>query len=109
MQVLGICGAGRTGPIFNLRSVLAVPGLVNRSDLAAVADAITKIVLKSVPALLHKLALQMAGDDYDLCRECQLQDVQLAKSAGEHAGRVANTPIHRRIAPFGLNLAGSGG
>ena len=76
---------------------LAIPGLVDLSDLAADADGMTKIVLESVQELLLKLALQMARDDYETRRERQRQGVQLAKSAGKYAGRIADTAIHKRI------------
>ena len=76
---------------------LAMPGLVDLSDFAADADGMTKIVLESVQELLLKLALQMARDDYETRRERQRQGVQLAKSAGKYAGRVADTTIHKRI------------
>lgn len=76
---------------------LAIPGLVDLSDLAADADGITKIVLESVQELLLKLALQMARDDYETRRKRQRQGVQLAKSAGKYAGRIADTTIHKRI------------
>ena len=79
---------------------LAIPGLVDLSDLAADADEITKIVLESVQELLLKLALQMARDDYETRRERQRQGVQLAKSAGKYAGRIADTTIHKRIVAF---------
>lgn len=45
---------------------LAVPGVVDLSDLAAGTDGIAKIVIESVQTMLLKLALQMARDDY--CR-----------------------------------------
>ena len=83
---------------------LAVPGLVDLSDLAADADGITKIVLESVQELLLKLALQMARDDYETRRERQRQGVQLAKSAGKYGGRIADTTIHKRI----IALRGAG-
>lgn len=76
---------------------LSIPGLVDLSDLPAEAEGVTKIVLESVQALLLKLALQMARDDYETRRERQRQGVQLAKSAGKYAGRVADTAVHQRI------------
>jgi DNA invertase Pin-like site-specific DNA recombinase len=79
---------------------LTIPGLVDLSDLAADADGITKIVLESIQELLLKLALQMARDDYETRRERQRQGVQLAKSAGKYAGRIADTSIHKRIVAF---------
>jgi DNA invertase Pin-like site-specific DNA recombinase len=76
---------------------LAVPGLVDLSEFAAAADGVAKIVLESVQALLLKLALQMARDDYETRRERQRQGVQLAKAAGKYAGRRPNTATHQRI------------
>lgn len=76
---------------------LAVPGLVDLTDLAAGADGVAKIVLESVQELLLKLALQMARDDYETRRERQRQGVQLAKVAGKYTGRKADLATHRRI------------
>lgn len=44
---------------------LAVPGIVDLSDVAAAADGVAKIVLESVQDMLLKLALQMARDEYE--------------------------------------------
>ena len=76
---------------------LAVPGLVDLSDLASESDGVAKIVLESVQELLLKLALQMARDDYEIRRERQRQGVQLAKLAGKYPGRQADTTTHNRI------------
>lgn len=76
---------------------LAVPGLVDLSDLAAEADGVSRIVLESVQELLLKLALQMAREDYETRRERQRQGVQLAKAAGKYAGRAPDLATHRRI------------
>jgi DNA invertase Pin-like site-specific DNA recombinase len=76
---------------------LAVPGLVDLSDLADEADGVAKIVLMSVQELLLKLALQMARDDYETRRKRQRQGVQLAKAAGKYTGRKADTATHQRI------------
>jgi DNA invertase Pin-like site-specific DNA recombinase len=76
---------------------LAVPGLVDLSDLADEADGVARIVLVSVQELLLKLALQMARDDYETRRERQHQGVQLAKAAGKYTGRKADTATHQRI------------
>jgi len=76
---------------------LAVPGLVDLSNLADEADGVAKIVLMSVQELLLKLALQMARDDYETRRERQRQGVQLAKAAGKYTGRKADTATHQRI------------
>ena len=76
---------------------LAVPGLVDLSDLADEADGVAKVVLMSIQELLLKLALQMARDDYETRRERQRQGVQLAKAAGKYTGRKADTATHQRI------------
>jgi DNA invertase Pin-like site-specific DNA recombinase len=76
---------------------LAVPGLVDLSDLAAETDCVAKIVLESVQELLLKLALQMARDDYETRRERQRQGVHLAKAAGKYVGRIPDTSTHQRI------------
>jgi DNA invertase Pin-like site-specific DNA recombinase len=76
---------------------LAVPGLVDLSDLAAETDGVAKIVLESVQELLLKLALQMARDDYETRHERQRQGVHLAKAAGKYVGRIPDTSTHQRI------------
>lgn len=76
---------------------LAIPGLVDLSDLATASDGIAKIVLESVQDLLLKIALQMARDDYETRRERQRQGVQLAKKAGKYTGRKADEATHQRI------------
>ena len=59
---------------------LAVPGVVDLSDLAAEAQGVAKIVL----------ALQMARDDYEDRRERQRQGIELARQAGRYKGRRAD-------------------
>lgn len=76
---------------------LAIPGIVDFTDLLGEADGITKIVLESVQDLLLRIALQMARDDYETRRERQRQGIVLAKEAGKYKGRKANTAIHKRI------------
>jgi DNA invertase Pin-like site-specific DNA recombinase len=76
---------------------LAVPGLVDLSEVAAEADGVARIVLESVQELLLKLALQMTRDDYETRRERQRQGVQLAKTAGKYVGRIPDTATHQRI------------
>ena len=83
---------------------LAIPGVVDLSDLAAEAQGVAKIVLESVQELLLKLALQVARDDYEDRRERQRQGVELAKQAGKYTGRQADTDTHSRI--IALRTAG---
>ena len=76
---------------------LAVPGVVDLSDLAAEAQGVAKIVLEAVQIMLFRLALQMARDDYEDRRERQRQGIELAKAAGRYAGRKTDTATHARI------------
>jgi DNA invertase Pin-like site-specific DNA recombinase len=76
---------------------LAVPGVVDLSDLAAEAQGVAKIVLESVQDMLLKLALQMARDDYEDRRERQRQGIELAKDAGKYRGRRADPKRHAQV------------
>lgn len=76
---------------------LAVPGVVDLTDITDVADGIGKIVLQSVQDMLLKLALQMAHDDFTDRRERQAQGIQLAKAKGKYAGRQADTEKNKMI------------
>ncbi|EDB2552432.1 resolvase [Salmonella enterica] len=76
---------------------LAIPGIVDLSEVVAENDGVSRIVLESIQELLLKLALQTARDDYEIRRERQRQGVQLAKVAGKYAGRKADLVTHERI------------
>ena len=85
---------------------LAIPGLVDLTDLVDGADGVTRIVLESVQDLLLRLALQMARDDYETRRDRQSQGVQLAKAQGKYHGRQPDLAVHQRI--IALRGAGHG-
>ncbi len=76
---------------------LAVPGVIDLTELASESNGVTKIVLESVQDMLLRLALQTARDDYEDRRERQRQGVELAKQAGKYAGRQPDTALHQRI------------
>lgn len=76
---------------------LAVPGVVDLSELAADAQGVAKVVLEAVQDMLLRLALQAARDDYETRRERQQQGIQLAKAAGKYAGRVGDKNLHARV------------
>ena len=61
------------------------------------AEGIARIVLESVQAMLLKIALQMAHDDYTDRRERQRQGIALAKAAGRSGGRKGDRATHARI------------
>ncbi|WP_235513728.1 recombinase family protein [Aquabacterium parvum] len=83
---------------------LAVPGIVDLSELAANAEGVSRIVLESIQELLLKLALQMARDDYEDRRERQRQGIELARSAGKYKGRRADPNLRRLV----IDLRGDG-
>ena len=76
---------------------LAVPGVVDLSDLAAGVEGVARIVLESVQDMLLKLALQIARDDYEDRRERQRQGIELARQEGRYTGRRPNGALHARI------------
>lgn len=76
---------------------VAIPGLVDLSDMARAADRIAKIVLESTQEMLLKLALQMARDDYETRRDRQQQGIALAKASGKYAGRKPDLVMQQRI------------
>src|SRR5690606_11434560 len=84
---------------------LAVPGIIDLSELAADAKGVSKVVLESVQEMLLKVALQAARDDYEDRRERQRQGVQLAKQAGKYTGRQPDVAMHQQI--IALRLAGT--
>lgn len=79
---------------------LAVPGIVDLSDLVAGSTGIPKIVLEAVQEMLLKVALQTARDDYEGRRERQRQGIDIARRAGRYNGRTPDTAQHRRIVAF---------
>jgi DNA invertase Pin-like site-specific DNA recombinase len=76
---------------------LAIPGVVDLSDLAAGVEGVSRIVLEDVQAMLLRLALQIARDDYEDRRRRQRQGIELAKAKGKYAGRKANQAMYERI------------
>lgn len=76
---------------------LAVPGVVDLTDLTVGADGIARIVLQSVQEMLLKIALQMAHGDYTDRRERQRQGIALAKAEGRSGGRKSDRGKHSRI------------
>ena len=76
---------------------LAIPGVVDLSELAAAANRSDEDRPGSVQELLLKLALQMARDNYETRRERQGQGVELAKAAGKFTGRAPDVATHESI------------
>tara|TARA_R110000850_G_scaffold8852_2_gene32582 strand:- start:2402 stop:3025 length:624 start_codon:yes stop_codon:yes gene_type:complete len=78
-------------------AMLAVPGVVDMTDLVAGAEGVAGIVLEAVQELLLKLSLQMARDDYEDRRERQRQGISQAKKKGKYRGRKADHKTHELI------------
>lgn len=76
---------------------LAVPGIVDLSELTSTTHGVARVVLESVQDMLLRVALQIARDDYEERRERQRQGIELAKAAGKYTGRKADTKAHERI------------
>ena len=77
---------------------LAIPGIVDLSELVAEADGVAKIVLGAIQEMLLKIALQMAREDWETRRERQRQGVEIAKGiAGRYPGRKPDVVTHDRI------------
>ena len=84
---------------------LAIPGVVDLSELVDGSNGVAKIVLESVQSMLLKLALQMAREDWETRRERQRQGIANAKRLpGKYAGRKADTETNERI----IELRGNG-
>jgi DNA invertase Pin-like site-specific DNA recombinase len=78
-------------------ATLAIPGVVDLSELVAESNGVAKIVLESVQSMLLRLALQMAREDWETRRERQKQGIAIAKERGLYTGRKADTATHERI------------
>lgn len=78
---------------------LAVPDVVDLSDLITSTSGVARVVLDSVQDMLLKVALQIARDDYEVRRERQQQGIELAKRAGHYTkvGRKPLLAVHDRI------------
>ena len=76
---------------------LAVPGIVDLSELVAGSAGVARIVLEAVQDMLLRVALQSARDDYEDRRERQRQGIEIARREGRYTGRKADQSQHRRI------------
>ena len=87
---------------------LAVPGIIDLSELVAGSAGVARIVLEAVQEMLLRVALQTARDDYEDRRERQRQGIEIARREGRYTGRKADQAQHRRILALreaGLSIA----
>ena len=83
--------------IRNKGARLAVPGVVDLSDLSDSITGVAKVILEQMQELLLKVTLQLARDDWENRRERQRQGICLAQQEGKYKGRRANKALHGRI------------
>lgn len=76
---------------------LAVPGIVDLSDLVADSTGVAHIVLAAVQDMLLRVALQTAHDEYETRRQRQREGIAIARASGRYTGRKADVAQHRRI------------
>lgn len=76
---------------------LAVPGILDLSELVADTTGVAQIVLAAVQDMLLRVALQTARDDYETRRERQREGIAAARRAGRYTGRKADTARNRQI------------
>lgn len=76
---------------------LAVPSIVDLSELVAGSAGVARIVLEAVQEMLLRVALQTSRDDYEDRRERQRQGIEIARREGRYNGRKADHAQHRRI------------
>lgn len=78
---------------------LAVPGIIDLSDLVADGAWVARIVLEAMQEMLLRLALQTARDDYETRRERQREGIEIAKTAELAGCSIAQvkrvTALHR--------------
>ncbi|EES5376815.1 recombinase family protein [Escherichia coli] len=79
---------------------LAIPGIVDLTELANAQSGVAKVVLESVQDMLLKVALQLARDDYENRRKRQKEGIEIAKRKGRFQGRVADVRLHKRIIEY---------
>lgn len=79
---------------------LAIPGIVDLTELANAETGVAKVVLESVQDMLLKVALQLARDDYENRRKRQKEGIELAKRKGRFQGRVPDLRLHKRIIEY---------
>jgi DNA invertase Pin-like site-specific DNA recombinase len=76
---------------------LAIPGVVDLSELAETTRGVSRIVIEAVQEMLLRVALQIARDDYEERRERQRQGIEIARAEGKYRGRQADTKKHRTV------------
>ncbi|WP_342250886.1 recombinase family protein [Sphingomonas sp. OTU376] len=85
---------------------LAVPGLIDLTEIAASTEGTAKIMHEVRQHALLELAPRIARSEYELRRERQLEGIKRAQSEGRYRGRGVNGTLHARI--LALRRKGTG-
>ena len=83
---------------------LAVPGIIDLSELSNSLDGVSKIVVETVQDLILKIALQSSRDDYEDRKKRVKQGIDRAKRRGAFKGRKPNEEQQKKI----IQLRGQG-
>lgn len=77
----------------------ATLGVVDLSEVTALAEGVARIVLESAQEMLLRLALQMAVADDEGRRNANAngKGIELAKAAGRYGGCRPNRALHARV------------
>lgn len=79
---------------------LAIPGIVDFTEVIEGTAGVTKIVLEELQRMLLRLALQMARDEYEDRRERQRQGIERGKANGIYQGRKPDKKMQARVIAF---------
>ncbi|MDG4868600.1 recombinase family protein (plasmid) [Guyparkeria sp. 1SP6A2] len=83
--------------IENKGAKIAVPGVLDLSELVEKTEGVSRVVLESVQAMLMRVALQLSRDEYETRRKRQKEGVERAKTQGKYRGRKPDRARHARI------------
>lgn len=78
-------------------AVLAIPNIIDLSQLIETSEGVSKVILEGTQELLLKISLQIARDDYEDRRKRQKEGIALAKAKGKYSGRKPNKNKHELI------------
>jgi DNA invertase Pin-like site-specific DNA recombinase len=80
---------------------LAVPGLIDLSEVVSGAEGVSRIVLEAMQGMLLRIVLYQARNNYETMRRRQREGIDLAKADGKYkGGRKADKTMHARIVAF---------
>lgn len=76
---------------------LAIPGVVDLSEVAKGQEGIPKIMMEAMQEMLMRITLHQARADWEKRRRRTAEGIKLAREAGKYKGRQADVKLHQRI------------